>query len=269
MSLLTRRSFVSLTAGASLLRAQTAPTPAQERGRDIANKAIDALGGDGFRMMRTRTEIGRAYSFYLDKITGLSVAHIYTQYLPEGSPIIEQQRQAFGKKQEDAVILTASSAWEVNFRGARNLGAERLKQFQDTTLHDIFYILRARANEPGLVFEHKGKDVVENRPVETIEIYDSENRNVTAWIHSDTFLPVKQRFTRWDPVINFRREEVTHFTKYRDAGNGVVWPHDVQRERDKDKIYELYADKVTVGDDFKPGMFELPSGVTVITPKGA
>ena len=60
--------------------------------------------------MRTRTEIGRAYSFYRDKITGLAPAHIYTEYLSEGTSIRERQREAFGKKQEDIVILTAGYA---------------------------------------------------------------------------------------------------------------------------------------------------------------
>jgi hypothetical protein len=264
---ITRRGFLDLAAtpfalaAVPLLRAQMA---AETRGREIVEKAIFALGGDGFRQMRTRTEVGRAYSFYREQITGLSIAHVYTRYLPEGKPIAEEQRQVFGKKLDDAVILTTSSAWEVNFRGARPLGDERLRSFIETTLHDVFYILRARLNEPGLTFEHKGKDVVENAPVETIEIYDSENRNVTAWIHSSTFLPVKQRFQRWDPAINDRREEITRYTKYRESGNGVMWPHDVQRERDQEKIFELYADKVTVGEDFKPGMFELPPGVTVL-----
>jgi hypothetical protein len=259
----TRRSFLRCTGAglaASLLRAQTS----QERGREIANKAIQALGGDGFRFMKCRTDVGRAYSFYRDQITGLSPAHIYTRYLQSGAPLLEEQRQVFGKKQDDAVILTGSAAWEVTFRGVRPLGEERLKQFQDTTLHDIFYILRSRIDEPGLVFEHRGKDIVENAPVETLEIYDSENRNVTAWIHSDTLLPVKQRFTRWDPVVSDRREEVTRFTKYRDAGNGVMWPHDVQRERDQQKIFELYSDKVTVGGDFQDSMFQPPPGVTVL-----
>jgi len=262
----TRRGFAGIAAGA-LLRAQTEETPAQKRGREIAGKSIFALGGDGFRMMRTRHETGRAYSFYLERISGLSIANIYTRYLQEGTPIKLEQRQSFGKKQDDAVILTATSAWEVNFRGARALGDERLKQFQDTTLHDIFYILRSRMDEPGLVFEHKGRDVVENAPVETIEIYDADNRNVTVWIHSSTFLPVKQRFTRWDAVINDRHEEVSHYTKYRESGDGVMWPHDVQRERDGGKILEMYADKVVVGEDFKPGVFELPAGVTVLKNK--
>jgi hypothetical protein len=259
----TRRTFLSLAAGATLLRAQ-APPVSQTRGREVIDKTIYALGGDGFRLMRTRTEIGKAYSFYRDQITGLSPAHIYTRYVQNGTLIREEQRQVFGKKQDDAVILTSAGAWEVTFRGAKNLGDERLKQFQDTALHDIFYILRARLDEPGLVFEHRGKEVVENAPVEAVEIYDADNRNISVWIHSSTFLPVKQRFQHWDPVVSDRREEVTRFTKYREAGNGVMWPHDVQRERDQEKIFELYSDKVTVGDDFKPGMFELPPGATIL-----
>jgi hypothetical protein len=90
---------------------------------------------------------------------------------------------------------------------------------------------------------------------------------VTVWIHQDTHLPVKQRFKRWDPVINEQREEVTRYTKYREAGNGVMWPHDTQRERDKEKIFELYSDKVTIGGNLPDSMFELPPGVTVLTPK--
>jgi len=34
-----------------------------------------------------------------------------------------------------------------------------------------------------------------------------------------------------------------------------MWPHDTQRERDKEKIYELYSDKVTVDDNLPESMF--------------
>jgi len=259
-----RRCFLSLAAAATL-RGQSS----QERGRQIVDKAIYALGGDGFRYMTARMESGRAYSFYREQITGLSIGRIYTKYLPAEAKgeLRMKQRQVFGKKQDDVVILTAESAWEITYRGARQLPAERVKQFVDTTLHDIFYILRARIGEPGLVFESHGRDVVENQPVETIEIYDAENRNITAWIHQDTFLPVKQRFKRWDPIIKAQREEVTRYTKYRDAGNGVMWPFDTQRERDGEKIFELYSDKVTVGGNFDDAMFELPAGVTILRKK--
>ena len=259
---MTRRTLLGLAASAATLRAETA----QERGRKIMDNAVQALGGDGFRYMQTRTETGRAYSFYRDKLTGLSIARIYTKYLPpqENSPIHEVQRQAFGKKFDDAVIFTTGDAYEVTFRGAKPLLDERVKQFRESLLHDIFYILRMRLNEPGMAFEAKGKDVVENQPVEVIDIFDADNRNVTVWIHATTLLPVRQRFQRWDPIINDRREEVTRYTKYRESGNGVQWPFDTQRERDKEKIFEMYSEKVVIGEDLPNSLFQLPGGITIL-----
>ena len=95
-------------------------------------------------------------------------------------------------------------------------------------------------------------------------VFDAQNRDVTVWVNSNTFLPVKQRFYRWDPIVNDRREEVTHYAKYRDVGNRVMWPFDVQRERDGEKVYEMYAEQVSVGDPLPDSMFELPSGAKIL-----
>ena len=115
-----------------------------------------------------------------------------------------------------------------------------------------------------MAIEAHGRDVVENQAVEKLQDTDSENRVLSVWIHSSTMLPVKQSFKRWDPTINDRREEVTRYTKYREAGNGVMWPYDTQRERDGEKLFELYSDKVVIGEQLADSMFELPAGVTVL-----
>jgi hypothetical protein len=258
---MTRRSFVSLAPAALALRAETS----QERAKKVVPDIIHALGGDGFRFLKTRSETGRAYSFYREKISGLSIAHIHTKYLdkPIGSLRLAQ-RQVFGKKQEESVILTGTDAWDVTFRGAKPLGDERIRQFNTSTLNDVFYILRMRLDEPGMAWDSRGRDVIENQPVEKLEFNDSENRTLTVWVHSSTLLPVKQSFKRWDATINDRRDEVTRYSKYRESGNGVMWPWDTQKERDGEKLFELYADKVKIGEDLPDSMFELPSGMTVL-----
>jgi hypothetical protein len=266
---MTRRGFsLSLAAAAATaLRAETSPG----RGRQLVDKTIDALGGDAFLNMRTRTEIGRASSFYHDRLSGFSVARIYTKYLPPTSAkpdevrLGEVQRQVLGKKQEDAVLFMTNGAYEVTFRGARPLPDDQVSRFRETILHDIFYILRQRRNESGMAFEAMGIDVVENQPVETLNIYDADNRNVTVWINSDTWLPVRQRFKYWDPVINERREEVTHYTNYRDSGNRVMWPHEIARERDTEKFFRMHSDRVTVDDPLSDSLFQLPGGINILT----
>ena len=258
---MTRRTFTLSLAASTTVRAE-----GQSRGRELIDRAIEALGGSTFRSLRSRTESGRAYSFYHDKLSGLSVARFHTKYLPfdGGKAKIRQvQRQFYGKKQEDSVLYTTSEAYELTFRGARPLPDDRAGQYQEATLHDVFYILRQRMDEPGMDFISRGVDVVENQRVETIDIYDSENRNVTVWFNANTFLPVKQRFYHWDPTIKDRREDVTRFTKFRDAG-GVMWPHATERERDTEKIFQLYADKVTINEALSDSFFELPNGITIL-----
>jgi hypothetical protein len=238
----------------------------KDRGRQLRDKVIYALGGDAFRNMRTRTETGRAYSFYREQLSGLAVAHIYTRYLPPDSSgaVRMLQRQVFGKKLEDAVLFTTDEAFDVTYRGAKPLADDRVKQYHETTLHDVFYILRERLAEPGIEFESPGPDVMENQPVEALDIFDAENRNVRVWVNATTFLPIKQRFYRWDPTINDRREEVTRYSKYRDAGNGVMWPFDTERERDTEKNFQLFSEHVTVDDPLAGSMFELPNGIRIL-----
>jgi len=262
---MTRRSFVSLAAAATTLRAETS----QERAKKVVGQTLQALGGDGFRFLQSRSEKGRAYSFYREQLSGLSTARILTKYLDKPIGAIRlAQRQIFGKKEEEAVILTGTDAWDVTYRGARPLGADRIRQFTTSTLNDVFYILRMRLDEPGMAIDSKGSDVVQNLPVEIVEFNDSENRTLTVWIHSSTMLPVKQSYKRWDPTINDRRDEVTRYTKYRDSGNGVMWPWDTQKERDGEKLFELYSEKVIIGENLPDSLFELPPGVTVLKNKG-
>jgi hypothetical protein len=174
------------------------------------------------------------------------------------------QRQVLGKKQEESVIFTENEIWDVTYRGAKQLPQDRVDYFRDSTMHDIFYILRQRLNEPGLGMEYQGPDVVENQSAEKVEIFDAENRSVLVWISSTAFYPIQQRFTRWDPVIKDRREEVTRFSTYRECGNGVMLPWTTERDRDRERIFQMYSNHVTVTQPIPDSMFELPPGVTIL-----
>ena len=267
----TRRDFLLAAAASIPAVPALAAGSAGDRGKRLAEKIVDGLGGDGFRNMHTRTEIGRAYSFYREQLTGLSLARIYTRYgesssdnADEGGGLREMQRQVFGKNQDEAVLFTASEAFDVTYRGAKPLADERVKQFRETTLHDVFYILRERYTEPGIEFEDAGADIIENQAVQTLDVFDAENRQLRVWVNSISFLPVKQRFRRWDPIVNDWREEVTHYTKYRDVGHGVMWPYSTERERDTEKIYEMSSEHVTIDDALPESMFELPNGIKIL-----
>ncbi len=242
----------------------------QERGKRVIDQAVAALGGEKFLNMKDRVESGRAYSFYREQLSGLSFAKIYTRYLTRPEPPIPaflgvRERQSFGKKKEDtAVLFTETEGFEITYRGARPIPAEQYDRFRESTLRNIFYILRQRLGEPGLIFESRGSDVVDNMPVEVVDITDSDNRVVTVHFQLSTKLPVRQMTERRNPQTKERIEEITRYTKFRDVGGGVMWPFTIQRERNGEKIFEIFSDGVAINQGLTDNLFTLPADLKIL-----
>lgn len=264
---MTRRDF-SLLLPAAPAWAQNR----QQKAKQVIDAAVKALGGPAFMNMKDRIEAGRVYSFYRERLSGAAHARIYTRYLTRPEPpniefFGQRERQSFGKdnKEDYAVLFTETEGWQVSFRGARPLGKEAEERYRDSARRNIFYILRQRLGEPGMLMEHLGADVVENTPVDIVLITDSENRAVKAFFHSSTGLPVRQEYVRRDEKTRDRFEELSRFAKYRDVG-GVQWPYQIQRERDGEKIFEIFAESVVINRDLKDDLFTLDMKTKVLPP---
>ncbi len=243
---------------------------AEEKGKRIVMESLEALGGERFLAVNDRVERGQAFSFYRDEVSGLSEAVIYTRYGPapgaEADPLGIRERQSFlrNKKELSAVLFSGGQGYEITFRGARPLPDDTLERYTSTTWRNVFYILRMRLKEPGLIFHSKGTEVWMNQPVDVVDIVDAANDVVTVYFHQSTKMPVRQSFFRRNPKTRERIEEVTEYGKFRDAGGGVLWPMTVMRTRGGDKVYQMYADSVTVGEKVSDSLFVLPTGIKIL-----
>ena len=242
---------------------------AQDRGKRVVQEALAALGGDAFLKMEDRVESGRAYSFYRGELQGLSVARIYTRYVtppavPKTGDVYVREREAFGKDEADFVLFTDEGAWEVTFRGATPLDDKRVANFRDSTRRNIFYILHSRLKEPGLSFYSQGSDRWENRPVEIVEITDANGDTETVYFDAFNKLPVRQTFRRKNTEYKDFDTETTLFAKYREIGGGVKWPFDIRRDRNGEKIFEMYSDSVEINKNLTDNLFTLPAKVKML-----
>jgi hypothetical protein len=257
---MTRRAFL-LSTGATVF-AQTAPTKAEIRGKKIIDDALAALGGNTYLGMTDRTESGRAYSYYHDQISGLSVAKIYTRYVTvppskSGQQLGQREREVFGKTEDTSVLFQEDRGWDISWRGSKQMEQDRFDRYRESTLHDVLYIFRQRLQEPGMIFEAQGSDVVDNLPVDLVDITDSEDRVIHVQFHQSTKLPVRQLYKRKDEVTKEQNDEVTLFSRYLDAG-GIQWPHQIRRERNGDKVYEIFSETVKINKDLTDSLFAAP-----------
>jgi hypothetical protein len=241
------------------------------RAKKAIDDAVEALGGQRFLNMQDRVEAGRAYSFYRDKISGLSIATIFTQYFnvppdKSGQQLGVREREVFGKNEEYGYVLfRTEGAWEVTYRGPTEMDQDKIDSYQRTTFNDILYFLRMRLKEPGLIFDWKGSDVVENQPVNMVDVIDSENRVITVNFNQDTKLPVKETWVWHDPKTHDRNEEVTRYSIYRED-NGVQWPQQITRERNGEKKYQIFSETVYIDPHLSDAVFAKPDGPATKTP---
>ncbi len=240
------------------------------RGERVVKEALAAVGGDRYLAMNDRIERGRAYSFHRERLSGLSRTTIYTRYLVRPEPPVPgffglRLRQALGKKEESAVVfLEDLKGWDITYRGARPIPDEDVQRFQEGQLRNVFYILRMRLGEPGLILESKGSDVVDNQPAELVDITDSENRVIRVWFHQTTKLPIRQLAVRREGPDRF--EDLTFYSKYRDVGDGVQWPYTMLRQRDGATAFEIFLDSVEINQGLDDTLFTV-SGDTKILKK--
>ncbi len=247
--------FLSLTGTA---RPQSAPN----RGKDIVGQAIAALGGDRFLNMRYRLASGRVYSFFHDELSGLDIAKIYTEYLPERPPkgLALREREVLGKKHDYSYLFLPDQGWDITFRGARPIDDERWDRYARSTENDVLYILKVRSKESGMQFDYVGSDAYLSTHVEVVDITDAADRTVRVYFDHNTKLPIRQTFTWMDPETKYRNDEMADYGKYRDIGGGIMWPFTIERQRNGYKSYQLFANTVEAGQVAPPNTFELPAG---------
>ena len=256
---------VALATGLLSARAETA----QERGKRVIDECVQALGGSKFLSVDNVVESGRAYSFYREQLNGLTIARITRRFLNKvddpSKTLAVLEREDFGKKLDYGVLFQQNDAYEITFRGARPLTTERFDRYKFSTVNDILYILRERLHEPGLIFEGRGADVWDNNPVEIVDITDAQNQVITVYFHKSTKLPLRETWVRRVPGTKERNDEETIYMKYRDV-QGVQWPMTVQRSRNGEKIYEMFADTLDINAKVPGSMFDLPSGLKKLKP---
>jgi hypothetical protein len=242
-----------------------------ERGKQRLMQTLQALGGSRFSAMEDRVESGRVYSFYNAQLSGLARATIYTRYLTPPRPLkpggmFVRERQAFGKDQDYAVLFGEDKGWQITWRGARPMPQATFDRYLDSTRRNVFYILRQRLDEPGLLIEFRGSEILDNQPVDVVDITDSDNITLSVYVHQSTHLPLRQLFFRRDPATRERNEEMTVFAKYRDVGGGVQWPWTITRLRNGEKIYEIFSDSVGINQNLNDLLFTLPANMKILPP---
>lgn len=262
MKKIARILVLALLAGA--LRAETS----LEAGHRLIRQCFEAVGGQAYVKMRDKVQYGRAYQFYAEELKGLARVTIYTKYdAKPSSPgpgwLGVRERRDFGKNADYSFLFVDGKGYEITFRGARPFGEDYMNQYRERLRRDVFYILKYRLDEPGMVFESLGTEIIDNQPTDSVRVTDGDNRSVTAYLLKSSHLPVRQEFIRRNPKTREVFREVGNYSKYRSV-SGVQLPWNTQLVRDDEKIFEMFGETVEINKDIEDSVFALKKGIKVL-----
>ncbi len=228
--------------------------PAQaDKGRAILDQAVQALGGEAFLKARDYRAEGRAFQFGREEELSRMARFVEYERFPD------KVRQELGKDKDLIVVFNGEKGWDKTFRGVREYPEEEMRRILENRLLSVDHILRFRLNESGLTVRYLNHDVVAGRLVDWVEVVDSDNRAVSIAVEQSTHLPVRREWSRRNPQTRVRENEVEVLGNYQKSG-GIMTPYYALRERDGQKMFEVFITASAYNLNLSDVLFTRPDG---------
>ncbi len=250
---LVARAFVSFCLCGLIFLPAEAQTTQDDKAKAVLQAAIEALGGKAYLEARDVRSEGRAFQF--DRFEELNGMARFTAC--EKFP--DKERQELGKDKDVIFVLNGDNAWEKDFHGVRTYPADEVERLRYGRLLSVDRILRVRMNEPGVMLRYAGTEMVNHRRADLVEFEDGENHAVIIAFEQDSHLPVRREYTLRNPKTKLKQTEVETIGNYRRVG-AIQAPYYRMRERDGQKIFEVFFSSVQFNMNLPDSLFERPPG---------
>lgn len=220
---------------AAPVAAQDVLLPAQSaaKARELIKQAIEALGGEAYLSVKDVSCTGRLAQFASQGDLG-GYVKIYDYVL-----LPDKNRTEYSDKHNIIEVNNGDQGWTLDKGGVTDAPPGAGETYLEGLKRNMDQLLRYRLKEEGMVFRYGGSDVVDLRPVDWVEVQDSERRITRMAIEKSTRLPLRAVYITRDAETRQRIEETEYFSNYF-VVNGVQTPKQIARERNGRKVYQVF-----------------------------
>ena len=209
----------------------------------LMRQMVAALGGAQWLAVRDVMEAGRTSSFYQGKPTGVIGDFRLWRTVPASADDPGLTRTEYSKQHDVVGILTKDVAWEITYKGKRQLPPEEYGTAFRRRDHSLDEAVRIWWHEPGTVLFSNGQKMVDRRLVDEVTMLNDRNDNITLDMDAYTHLPLRVAFTWRDPLYKDHNEDATEYADYHPV-QGLPTPFNVSVYHNGDMTTELYLSKV-------------------------
>ena len=224
------------------------PEEREAKGKQVLNQLITALGGPTYLDIRESNCDGRLAQFgHAGEMTGYTNFKVYWRYP-------DKNRTDFSKKGVIVNVYNGDQGWTLDRGGVSELSATAVADFQEQAKRDINNLLRVRLKEPGMAIRYGGRDVVDLRTVDWVEITDTEQRDFRLAVDNSTHYLVRSIVTLTDDTSPDRSVETHIYTNYQ-LMDGVWTPLQITLDRNGRRVNQVFFQSCKYNPGFSEDFF--------------
>jgi len=244
------------------------PEQSEAKGKQILQALINGLGGPGYMEVRESDCTGRrALIGHSGDLTGYVNFDDFRQYP-------DKARIEYIAKRHNTILLSligldgldfthggivialynGDRGWSYDRSGINELPATSVTDFQEQVKRNVDNLLRFRLNEPGLTIRFGGSDTVDLKPVDWVEITDSEGRKYRLAVEQATHLLDRAVVSTEDPENQQINDDTTIYTNYQ-LKDSAWTPMQITREHNGRRVAQLFFDSCRYNLGFPQELF--------------
>lgn len=269
LSILLLGGLASLPLGAQSAGAPP-PPPAQnqqqdqlERGRQLLDQMVAALGGEAWLNRKDMQFHGRVASFFQGRPNGMVIEFDAWHRFPDATHP-EAMRIGFltdksmilpGKKIDVVQIWTGGKGYEITYKGKTELPKDQVEDYYRRQAHSIEDVVHNWLKAPGVMVLYDGSSTVERRLADQVTILSANNDAVTIDLDATTHLPLRRTFEWRNPIYKDHDQDVEEYADYHTV-QGLPTAYNITRYHNGDMASQRFLTRVQYNTGLPPELFD-------------
>ena len=234
-----------------------------ERGRQLIDQMVAALGGEAWLNRATIQLDGRTSSFF-HGVPNPYITEYHEQRRLPAPGQSEADRVGFltdrgmiepGKKIDVVQIWIADNGYEVTYKGQTTLPKEQVEDYYRRRAHSIEEVVHTWLKAPGVMVVSEGTVMVVRRLADRVTVLTATNDAVTLDLDATTHLPLRRTFRWRNPQFNDYDEESETYDDYHTI-QGLPTPLTITRYHNGEMSNQRFLTRVAYNLPLAPSLFD-------------
>jgi len=224
------------------------------KARQVVENAIEAMGGDTYRNVKSTHSYGRYFQFVKGR-KGFARYNDWTIL----EPVKWRFQQGKGKNQYVMIYnLEQGKGWTLEGEDiVEEIPEDSIERFRRSVKEDLDILLRYRLDEEGMnMFYYGPDDIAGQGKYEAVEFLDLTNNSIVVFFDRQTHLPTKVETHSTDQV-GVRHKEELELSNWHDI-EGVKTPLRFDFYVDDEISWQRFLEGITFNPEIPPDYFLEP-----------